>query len=497
MFRTWSLSKSFAVLSGPLLVVAGLLTGTMNHVWYVEGIEQAAERNNVALARILSNIVWPKVRADALADDAVGDSAHARLWRSELRQEIAALARNTAIVKVKLYNSDAVTVFSTDPSEIGERESDNEGFRTAIAGKVVSELEFEDEISAFDKVINDRNTVSSYLPIFDSNDPGKVVAVFEIYDDITDLLAQFENAQIRSGLFVAVLFLLLYGCLAMMVARSERTAKRHYETGLQLADKAARADAASTAKSEFLANMSHELRTPLNAIVGFSEVMKEGLLGPVTPKPYAEYARHIFIAASHLTDIIGNILDLSKIDAGKVTVEKEPVALPETILMVSNMMKERADKRGIALSEHIDHDLDTIVTDGVKLRQILLNLLSNALKFTDHGGQVDLRVARAGADIEFSISDTGIGMDGEEIKIAMSPFGQIESPFSRTYQGTGLGLPLTQRLVTLLDGRMEISSKKGVGTTVRVTLPAGDAIDVSAPEPEPQTDDLQPRKLAV
>ena len=118
---------------------------------------------------------------------------------------------------------------------------------------------------------------------------------------------------------------------------------------MRLADAAARADAASTAKSEFLANMSHELRTPLNAIVGFSEVMKEGLLGPVTPRPYAEYVRHIWVAASHLTDIIGNILDLSKIDAGKVTVEKSRVALPETILLVSSMMHDKASKRGIAL----------------------------------------------------------------------------------------------------------------------------------------------------
>jgi signal transduction histidine kinase len=279
----------------------------------------------------------------------------------------------------------------------------------------------------------------------------------------------------------------------MMVMRSESVAKRHHEQGLRLADAAARADAASTAKSEFLANMSHELRTPLNAIVGFSEVMKDGLLGPVTPRPYAEYVRHIWVAASHLTDIIGNILDLSKIDAGKVTVEKSRVALPETILLVCGMMQDKAGKRRITLHQEIDPGLDTIVTDSVKLRQILLNLLSNAIKFTGDGGQVTLRASHIGDQVEFSIRDTGIGMDEAEIKIAMSPFGQIESPFSRMHEGTGLGLPLTLRLVGLIGGRLEISSQKGVGTLVKVSLPA-DAAAAPSPGPLP---DLLPAKVRV
>jgi len=334
-------------------------------------------------------------------------------------------------------------------------------------------------------VINDRHTVSSYIPIFDSDHPGKTVAVFEIYDDITALLAQFNESERRVWMFLGSVLLLIYAGLVMMVARSELLAKRHDEAKMRMADAAARADAASTAKSEFLANMSHELRTPLNAIVGFSEVMKEGLLGPVTPRPYAEYVRHIWMSASHLTDIIGNILDLSKIDAGKVTVEKLRVALPETVLLVCSMMQERANKRGITLAHDVDPSLDLLFTDPVKLRQILLNLLSNAIKFTDRGGRVALEVRRAGENVEFRVSDTGIGMNEAEIKIAMSPFGQIESPFSRMHEGTGLGLPLTQRLVTLIGGRFEISSQKGVGTLVRVTLPFEEALIAPAPKAPP------------
>jgi signal transduction histidine kinase len=464
MFRTWPLSKRFAVLSGPLVIGAGLLIATMIHVWFLESVERAAERNNVALARVLSNVVWPEFESDVLERKASED------WRANLTREVASLLRHTTVVKIKLYRSNGSVAYSTDPNESEEHE-DEDGFSAAIKGEVRSEIEFEEEIHTFSRVIKDRHTVSSYVPVYDTDDARRVGAVFEIYDDITGLLAQFRDSEIRIGVFLGSVLLFLYGSLLMMVVRSELIAKRHHEAKLRLADAAARADAASTAKSEFLANMSHELRTPLNAIVGFSEVMKQGLLGPVTPRPYAEYVRHIWVAASHLTDIIGNILDLSKIDAGKVAVEKSTVAVPETILLVCGMMQDKASKRSIALTHDIDAGLDTIVTDSVKLRQILLNLLSNAIKFSSDGGHVMLRVTRAGDDVVFSIRDAGIGMDEAGIKIAMSPFGQIESPFSRMHEGTGLGLPLTQRLVSLIGGRMEISSEKGVGTLVKVILP--------------------------
>ena len=557
MFRTWPLSKRFALLSGPVLVGAGVLIGAVNHSWFLESIEGAAERNNVALARVLSNVVWPKFEADVLTRDSSA-------WRTDLNREIASLIRHSSVVKVKLYRADGSVAYSTDPAateadeeggaqgtgaaehqgesressagesgegeadhgeggageggegeaghdeaatgeggageggagEAGHSESDvgegdhgeggegeaghgeggeagrhNDGFEAAIKGDVKSEIEFEHRISIFGRVITDRQTVSSYIPIYDSDDHKRPVAVFEIYDDITGLLAEFREAEIRGGLFLGSVLLLIYASLVMMVVRSELVARRNQAARVRMADAAARADAASTAKSEFLANMSHELRTPLNAIVGFSEVMKEGLLGPVTPRPYAEYVRHIWVAASHLTDIIGNILDLSKIDAGKVTVEKSRVALPETILLVCGMMHDKASKRGISLTQDIEPGIDTIVTDAVKLRQILLNLLSNAIKFTSAGGQVILHIGRVADGIEFSIRDTGIGMDEAGIRIAMSPFGQIESPFSRMHEGTGLGLPLTQRLVSLIGGRMDISSEKGVGTLVKVALP--------------------------
>jgi signal transduction histidine kinase len=512
MFRTWPLSKRFALLSGPVLLGAGVLIGVVNHAWFLDSIEKAAERNNVALARVLSNVVWPKFEADVLSHQETGT------WRADLNREIASLIRHSSIVKVKLYRADGSVAYSSDPhatevdeegeantggdagesghgaadegeaghgeaghaeaddseaghGEGGEAGGDNDGFETAIKGEVVSEIEFERLINIFERVVADRHTVSSYIPIFDTDDHRRAVAVFEIYDDITGLLGEFRESEIRLGMFLGSVLLLLYASLVMMVARSELVAKRNREARARMADAAAKADAASTAKSEFLANMSHELRTPLNAIVGFSEVMKDGLLGPVTPRPYAEYVRHIWVAASHLTDIIGNILDLSKIDAGKVTVEKSVVALPETILLVCGMMHDKASKRGIALTQEIEPGLDRLFTDAVKLRQILLNLLSNAIKFTEAGGRVVLHVGRVADGIEFSIRDTGIGMDEAGIKIAMSPFGQVESPFSRMHEGTGLGLPLTQRLVALIGGRMEISSEKGVGTLVKVTLP--------------------------
>jgi len=569
-----------------VLVGAGVLIGAVNHYWFLDSIESAAERNNVALARVLSNVVWPKFETDVLTRQ---DSTE---WRANLNREVASLIGHSSIVKVKLYRGDGTVAYSTDPTateedeegepenavpveavavehdgEAGEVESEsgeggqseadegesghseanngeaghsegdegesghsehdegeagnsdgdedasahsgsdaseaghgeggeveageagghNDGFASAVNGLVKSKIEFEHEIRIFERVIGDRHTVSSYIPIYDTDNPRRAVAVFEIYDDITTLLAQFRESEVRTGLFLGSVLLLLYATLVMMVMRSELIAKRHHEEGLRLADEAARADAASAAKSEFLANMSHELRTPLNAIVGFSEVMKDGVLGPLSPKPYADYARHIWVSASHLTDIIGTILDLSKIDAGKATVENSAVSLPDAVSLVCKMMQAKADSRGIALMSSVDQSIGPVVTDGVKLRQILLNLLSNAIKFTDRGGQVSLQVARAGDTVEFLIRDNGIGMNEAEIKIAMSPFGQIESPFSRMHEGTGLGLPLTQRLIALLGGQMEIRSEKGVGTLVRVALPIAAAVPAADTPAKPDT----------
>ena len=238
------------------------------------------------------------------------------------------------------------------------------------------------------------------------------------------------------------------------------------------------AEIASRAKSDFLANVSHELRTPLNAVIGFSEMISKETFGPVGDIHYREYAKDIHDSGCHLLSLINDILDVSKIEAGKFELHEEPVALANVVASAMRFVKERAKFGRLTLVDETPEDLPKVRADERSLKQVLLNLLTNAVKFTPPGGTVTVR---AGEDSEgnlwFAVVDTGIGIAEADLPRALEPFGQVESHLSRRYEGTGLGLPLSKRLVEMHHGRFEIESEVSVGTTVTVTLPADRRID--------------------
>lgn len=233
------------------------------------------------------------------------------------------------------------------------------------------------------------------------------------------------------------------------------------------------AEAANRAKSEFLAAISHELRTPLNAVIGFSEVMMSEAFGPLGQAVYAEYARDIHESAEHLLELINDILDVSKIEAGKLNLDEEETDVVDLVRAAARLVSARAQETGVALSLEVGADLPEITLDARAFKQVLLNLLSNAVKFTERGGSVVL-AAGIGADGAFrlSVRDTGIGMSEAEIQVALTPFGQVDSSLARRFQGTGLGLPLSRGLVELHGGSLEVASRKPGGTCVTVRLPA-------------------------
>jgi signal transduction histidine kinase len=232
------------------------------------------------------------------------------------------------------------------------------------------------------------------------------------------------------------------------------------------------AETANRSKSDFLANMSHELRTPLNAIIGFSEIICDELFGPIGNEKYLEYMNDIHKSSLHLLSIINDVLDMSKIEAGKLELSKEVLNIGNVIADVTRMMHERAESRGIKLIvQSSDKDMD-IWADERAMKQIFLNLLSNAIKFSKEQGRVRVRVAAdepATAVVEFE--DYGIGMDEEEQQRALQPFGQAKPATTRNYGGTGLGLPITKGLVEAHGGKLTIRSRPGCGTIVRVILP--------------------------
>jgi signal transduction histidine kinase/HAMP domain-containing protein len=231
------------------------------------------------------------------------------------------------------------------------------------------------------------------------------------------------------------------------------------------------AETANAAKSRFLANMSHELRTPLNAIIGFSEIITTQLFGPIANARYVDYATDILRSGRHLLDVINGVLDLSKSDAGKLTLHPEPVDLAYVLKDCAKMIADQCIKAEILFTTAgLDEELP-VSGEKAKLRQIFLNLLSNAVKFTGKGGLVALSAEANAEAIVVRLVDTGIGMTPEEIKVALTAFGQVDNRLERKYEGTGLGLPLAASLVELHDGKLSIESCPGKGTIIGVAFP--------------------------
>jgi two-component system, cell cycle sensor histidine kinase PleC len=233
-----------------------------------------------------------------------------------------------------------------------------------------------------------------------------------------------------------------------------------------------RAESASRAKSDFLANMSHELRTPLNAILGFSEVMKSEVFGPLGKPIYIEYSGHIHSSGEHLLGLINDILDLSRIEAGRMTLNLAPVDLELLGHDALSMVKHRADAAGAHLRLRIAPDLPECMADQRALRQVLLNLLSNAVKFTPKDGTITLfaRPLSCGG-IEFGVADTGAGIAPNDLKKVFEPFGQGQHDIAVCEKGTGLGLPIVKGLIEAHGGSVRLESELGKGTTVTVTFP--------------------------
>ena len=307
-------------------------------------------------------------------------------------------------------------------------------------------------------------------------------------------------AAMAVGLQVYFIFLargLNSTALAMLEFRAEKDALiAEIEEEKSISDEARRrAEAANVAKSRFLATMSHELRTPLNAILGFSEVMTAQLLGPMPNQGYLEYAANIHASGRHLLQLINEILDLSRIEAGRYELQEEPIGLCEIVKDCHRLLALRADSKGLQVVLEFAKGLEPIWADERAIRQICLNLMSNALKFTPRGGRVTLTVASTpeGGQL-LSVKDTGPGIPKEEIPRVMQAFGQGSLAQQTAEGGTGLGLPIVQNLITLHGGTLALSSELRKGTEAVVCLPKSRVLRTMPPLPPGQE---RPRRPAA
>lgn len=466
------LARQFAFGCAAIMLGAGVCLYYGIREYAASDLLQMSERNSAEITRTYVNALWPtyaRFIGNTAAMDAEAIRAHP--MTAALRADTLAHLRGLPVVKVKIYDLGGRTAFSTDPGQIGRDKQENDGFRSARAGRVVSELYHRDRFSAFEQEISDRDLLSSYVPIAGTN--GRIEGVAEVYYDLTPHLAKMRDTARYEFLVIAGVLVLLYAALLIFAFLCNRVIIRQHRENLALAAEGAAAAEESRMKSEFLANMSHELRTPLNAILGFSDSMRQELFGALGSARYRTYADDIWASGRLLQGIVDDVLDMAKIENGSLELSDDEFELRELLDDAVRMMAPAAQKKSISLRSDCPPGPVWLRCDRRRLGQALLNILSNAVKFSPEHGEIAVGAAfTALGGLAISVADRGIGIAEEDIPLVLKPFGQVSGSYSRNHGGTGLGLPIAKSFLELHDGSMAIDSAVGQGTTVTLELPA-------------------------
>ncbi|WP_455202200.1 sensor histidine kinase [Kaarinaea lacus] len=472
MFR---LTKIYLILGIPGIIISVIGVTWMYRLVAFEDVRKLTQENTITLTKTLANVIWPQIgNIVAVTDNHPGGNhdhkAHIRhtlsMLSTMLDEPVVDLIKGTNVLKIKIFNANGLVVYSTDPSQIGKlMPPDYLGSVANKENRIISEAEFKPQMLTWrgDTVV-DRYVVSSYLPLRYFDD-YEVEGVFEIYNDVTEVYKQINNSQQKFATVLSIALGAIYLFLFVFVRFGDKAIRRNID--LAVARDSERQS--NKAKSHFLANMSHELRTPLNAIIGYSELLEENARDK-SDSDCVEDSLRIQSAARHLLHLINEILDLSKVESGELKVFKEQVNLDTFIKEIKSLVDPMIIKKNNFLGVNIDVGVEFINTDIIKLKQILFNLLSNAAKFTENG-TIDLSVNAEGSWLTISVSDSGIGIDQENISRLFLPFTQADNSTTRKYGGTGLGLAITKQYCELLGGTITVHSEINQGTTFTVRLP--------------------------
>lgn len=376
-------------------------------------------------------------------------------------------------VKLNVYSSSNQEIYTYPKSSINliEPEAYQEIYHKAYDTKTAQEMVIEDAKYYGDGDERlEGNVLRIIVPLLaDDQSVQFMVELFYDIDYVYGTLMMYQILIMSSIIFMAAF---LYSLLLVTSWKADKIIERQQEENIELKLAKQKAEKLSQEKSKFLANVSHELRTPLNAIIGFSDIIKDEVMGPVGNEQYKDYACDINNSGVHLLSLINDILDYSKAEAGKLEVEYIKMDLNKVVKSSFRLVLPRAKEAKINLVQDVPKEHVILEADPKRMKQVILNLLSNSVKFTPEGGEVKLtlRVIRD-TYVKIEVHDTGIGIAAKNISQAMSTFGQVDSSLSRRYEGTGLGLPFSKKLVEMMGGIFDIKSEEGLGTTITLRFP--------------------------
>ncbi len=476
--------RIFAIISVIIMAVFIIASGMFYRDMAMSSAKTLIERHNHDIAEGYIESVWKKyTKITSILNDKSIEKNKVDPETEKLIQNFALDTINyfkkMPLLRVNIYNSSGALLLTSNINK------DKIIIDTTSPDVQFLQNKFHSNIATHQIIENAKYKnanaliLQTILPIIttEPKDNSPSEGVLEFISDLTPLQDDVMNNQImRSvallGLFFVFVF--LYFIFShFMVRRAEAIIAKQYEANVELAAAAAAAQSENRDKSQFLANVSHELRTPLNAIIGFSEIIKTNSAQNMDAQKIDGYVNDIHASGVHLLSLINDILDYSKAEAGKLEMEVAEVNLNKLVSNCIRLVTPRAEAAQVLLTEALPKETLNIVTDSKRFKQILLNLLSNSIKFTPAGGEVRVTAwANVNDDTYmFEVRDSGIGIAPKDISRAMSPFGQVDNTLSRKYDGTGLGLPLTKKFVELMGGKFEIESEVGVGTTVRFSVP--------------------------
>ena len=372
------------------------------------------------------------------------------------------------VYTVNIFTPDGLILYSTNRQSIGARMLMNSGVEAAATGEPTSALIREDSFNQYDRIIEERDMVETYLPLRDES--GQVIGVFEIHSDITDFFAQVDQTQRTVVIGVGASLLFLYLLLIVTFWRSDR----RLFMGLSLPGRFRGDDSevATEAKAEFVATISHEVRTPLNAVLGMTDLLN---LTNLTRKQ-RDYVQTIQSSGDMLISLVDNLLDFAHLETGRIEVQEQEFDVIDLLERVLRMMGHSASSKGIELVVDVRHDFDLrIVGDKQRLRQILVNIIGNAIKFTDQGEVVVTSNAvedeNGNMRVSFSVADTGPGIDAEQRERLFAAFASGARPKSNQSYGSGLGLAISKKLLDAMDGSIDLQPGETCGTVVTIDLP--------------------------